>query len=216
MPRLTEVKITKKGRCALFLDGEFAFSVSPELFADAALHTGDELDAAQVERLQATSDAARAFDKALDLLGIRDHAAGELYQKLCRKFDPETAAGAVRRAAALGYLNDESVARRRAAELLRKHKSRREILRDLTAKGIDRDTAAAAVEALYAAPDADGEGEHEDPELTSAKALLAKHYAQKLAAGRRDLVAAALARRGFSHAVIKAALDAFEEENDPA
>ena len=161
MPRLTEVKTTKKGRCALFLDGKFAFSVSPELFADAGLHSGDELDEAQVERLRNVSDAARALDKALDLLGVRDHAAGELYQKLLRRFDPETAAGAVRRAAELGYLDDGRVARRRAAELYNKHKSRREILRDLAAKGIDRDTAAAAVEELYA-PDEDGEGE--DPE----------------------------------------------------
>lgn len=32
------------------------------------------------------------------------------------------------------------------------------------------------------------------------------HYAAKLAAGKRDQVAAALARRGFSHSVIRAAL----------
>lgn len=213
MPRLTEVKTTKKGRCALFLDGEFAFSVAPELFADAGLHSGDELDEAQVERLRSVSDAARALDKALDLLGVRDHAAGELYQKLLRRFDPETAAGAVRRAAELGYLDDARVARRRAAELYAKHKSRREILRDLAAKGIDRDTAAAAVEALYA-PDEDGEGE--DPELVSARALVQKQYARRLAEGKREQVAAALARRGFGHAVIKAVLEEFEEETDPA
>ena len=89
----------------------------------------------------------------------------------------------------------------RAAELLRKRKSRREILLDLTAKGIDRDTAAEAVEALYAEAD-DGE----DPELVNARALVERHYAAKLAAGKRDQVAAALARRGFSHSVIRAAL----------
>ena len=90
---------------------------------------------------------------------------------------------------------------RRAAELLRKRKSRREILLDLTAKGIDRDTAAEAVEALYAEAD-DGE----DPELANARALVERHYAAKLAAGKRDQVAAALARRGFNHSVIRAAL----------
>ena len=97
MPRLTEVKTTKKGRCALFLDGEFAFSVAPELFADADLHVDDELSAAQVEDLRGQSDARKALNKALDLLALRDHAAGELYRKLCRKFDAETAASAVRR-----------------------------------------------------------------------------------------------------------------------
>lgn len=101
----------------------------------------------------------------------------------------------------LGLLNDADFARRRAAELLRKRKSRREILLDLTAKGIDRDTAAEAVEALYAEAD-DGE----DPELVNARALVERHYAAKLAAGKRDQVAAALARRGFSHSVIRAAL----------
>ena len=63
----------------------------------------------------------------MDYLSLRDHAAGELYQKLCRKFDAHSAAYAVARARELGLLNDVSFARRRAAELLRKRKSRREI-----------------------------------------------------------------------------------------
>ena len=62
-------------------------------------------------------------------------------------------------------------------------------------------TAAEAVEALYAETD-DGE----DPELATARALVERQYAAKLAAGKRDQVAAALARRGFSHSIIRAAL----------
>ena len=128
----------------------------------------------------------------MDYLSLRDHAAGELYQKLCRKFDAHSAAYAVARAGELGLLNDVSFARRRAAELLRKRKSRREILNDLSAKGIDRDTAADVVEELFAETD-DGES----PELETARALVQRQYAAKLAAGKRDQVAAALARRGF-------------------
>lgn len=208
MPRLTEVRETKRGRLALFFDGEFAFSVAPEAFADAALHTGDELDEAALARLRAQSDAARALSKAMDFLAVRDHAAGELYQKLRRKFDAETAAAAVRRAGELGLLDDADVARRRAAELYAKHKSRRQILSDLSARGIDRETAAAAVEALYAGAGADED--EEGPELAAARALVEKHYARKLAEGKRDQVAAALARRGFGHGVIRAALEAAE------
>ena len=208
MPRLTQVKQTKKGRQALFLDGEFAFSLAPETFADEALHEGDELTETQVLRLRGLSDARRALDKAMDYLALRDHAAGELYQKLCRKFDAPTAAAAVQRVGELGLLNDADVARRRAAELLRKHKSRREILRDLAAKGIGREQAAAAVEALYATADEDAE----NPELESARALVERHYARKLALGKRDQVAAALARRGFGHAIIRTVLDEWEEE----
>lgn len=201
MPRLTQIKETKKGRLALFLDGEFVFSLDEETFARANLHEGDDLESWQVEDLRKQSDTRRALDKAMDYLSLRDHASGELYQKLCRKFDAPSAAYAVARAGELGLLDDAGFARRRAAELLRKRKSRREILTDLAAKGIDRDTAAEAVEALY---ECDEEGE--DPELATARALIQRHYAAKLAAGKRDQVAAALARRGFSHAIIREAL----------
>lgn len=201
MPRLTQIKETKKGRLALFLDGEFAFSLDEDTFASAHLHEGDELEDWQVEDLRKQSDTRRALDKAMDYLSLRDHAAGELYQKLCRKFDGPSAAYAVARAQELGLLNDADFARRRAAELLRKRKSRREILTDLSAKGIDRDVAAEAVEALYQI-DEDGE----DPELATARTLVERRYAAKLAAGKREQVAAALARRGFSHAIIREVL----------
>ena len=176
MPRLTQIKETKKGRLALFLDGEFAFSLDEDTFAAAALHQDDELEDWQIEELRKKSETRRALDKAMDYLSLRDHAAGEL-------------------------LNEVSFARRRAAELLRKRKSRREILNDLSAKGIDRDTAADVVEELFAETD-DGES----PELETARALVQRQYAAKLAAGKRDQVAAALARRGFSHAVIREVL----------
>lgn len=201
MPRLTQIKETKKGRLALFLDGEFAFSLDEDTFASAHLHEGDELEDWQVEDLRKQSDTRRALDKAMDYLSLRDHAAGELYQKLCRKFDGPSAAYAVARAQELGLLNDADFARHRAAELLRKRKSRREILTDLSAKGIDRDVAAEAVEALYQT-DEDGE----DPELATARTLVERRYAAKLAAGKREQVAAALARRGFSHAIIREVL----------
>ena len=207
MPRITAIKTTKRGRMALFVEEEFLFSLDEETFADAALHEGDEVDPARLEELRKRSETRKALDKAMDLLALRDHASGELYQKLCRKFDAPSAAYAVARAQELGLLDDARAAQRRAAELLRKRKSRREILRDLTEKGIDRDTAAAAVEALYET-DEDGE----NPELASARALVERQYAAKLAAGKRDAVAAALARRGFGHAVIREVLDAWEHD----
>lgn len=142
MPKLTQVKETKRGRYALFFDGEFAFSLDEDTFAMAGLHTGDELEEWQIHDLQTKSDTRKAVDKAMDLLALRDHAAGELYQKLCRSFDPHSAAAAVAKMQELNLLDDAGFARRRAAELLRKRKSRRAILDDLHAKGIDRDAAA--------------------------------------------------------------------------
>ena len=212
MPQLTQIKETKKGRMALFFDGEFAFSLDADTFARADLHEEDLLEEWQIEDLRKQSDTRRALDKAMDYLSLRDHAAGELYQKLCRKFDEHSAAYAVARAGELGLLNDADFARRRAAELLRKRKSRRAILDDLHAKGIARGAAAEAVEALFAQSEED---EEENPELANARALVERHYAAKLAQGKWQQVAAALARRGFSHSVIRQALaDAETEETE--
>ena len=89
---------------------------------------------------------------------------------------------------------------------------RRAILDDLHAKGIDRGAAAEAVEALFAQSEEDGE---ENPELANARALVERYYAAKLAQGKWQQVAAALARRGFSHSVIRQALaDAETEETE--
>ena len=72
----------------------------------------------------------------------------------------------------------------------------------LRGKGLTDEEIDAALDAAYA-PDETGA----DPELDAARALAAGPYRAKLAAGRRDLVAAALARRGFPHRVIRQALD---------
>lgn len=208
MPQITAVKETKRGRLALFVDGEFAFSLDPETFADADLHEEDEIESFRLEELRRRSDTRKAVDRALDILALRDHAAGELYQKLCRKFDPHSAAAAVAKAEELGLLNDADFARRRAAELMRKRKSRREVEQDLAAKGIDRDTATQVLEELYAPEDGP------DPEVAAACALVQRQYARKLAEGKRPQVMAALARRGFSYAAIRTALEANDAGED--
>ena len=49
------------------------------------------------------------------------------------------------------------------------------------------------------------------PELEAAAALVDSRYRKKLAIGRRDLVVAALQRRGFAYPVIKEAIRRVEE-----
>ena len=64
-----------------------------------------------------------------------------------------------------------------------------------------------ALEEIYAPDEAGG-----DPELEAAAALVDSRYRKKLEAGRRDLVVAALQRRGFAYSVIKEAIKRAEEE----
>ena len=207
--RIGRISKTRQGRFALFdEDGAFLFSVDDETLIKNRLKEGAALDAASLSALKEQSDLRKAKDKALSLLSLRDHAGGELYEKLCRSFDEHTAAAAVAEMRRLELLDDARFARHRAIYLAGQNKSAREIRRRLLEKGVDRATADAAVAAL------------DTDETAACRAVIEKSYLRKLQAGRRDLVIAALARRGFSYGVIKAALEAVQADaadalNDP-
>ena len=107
----------------------------------------------------------------------------------------------------LDYVNDDRYAEARAHSLLAARKSRRAAAQNLRQKGLSGAQIEQALENVYA-PDADGES----PELEAAAALVRSRYMKKLADGRRDLVVAALQRRGFAYSVIKEAIKRAEEE----
>lgn len=107
----------------------------------------------------------------------------------------------------LDYVNDDRYAETRAHGLLMARKSRRAAAQNLRQKGLNSQQIEQALETVYA-PDENGES----PELEAAAALVASRYRKKLADGRRDLVVAALQRRGFAYAVIKEAIRRTEEE----
>lgn len=209
---ISRISQTKRGRFALFdEDGQFLFSVDGETLAKNEVCEGTALDAGALARLQSQSETRKAKDKALALLSVRDHAAGELYAKLLRAFDGHSAAAAVAEMERLGLLDDGQYACRRAAFLAGRGKSTREIARDLAAKGIGREEIDDALAALA------GEGD-ESPDAAACRALVEKQYRRKLAAGETDKVLAALARRGFSladaRAAVGRALDALQCESE--
>ena len=116
-------------------------------------------------------------------------------------------AAAVAEMVELDYVNDDRYAETRAHGLLMARKSRRAAAQNLRQKGLNSQQIEQALETVYA-PDENGES----PELEAAAALVASRYRKKLADGRRDLVVAALQRRGFAYAVIKEAIRRTEEE----
>ena len=202
---LSDIRPTKRGRMALFFldaakEEQFLFSVDEETCALQHLRPGTVLSGTQLEAVRSQSDLRRAKDRALQYLSVRDHASGELYRKLSEKFDEPTAAAAVAEMDRLGLLNDAAFAARRAAYLAQKGKSRREIGRLLAGLGISREDRETALEQL---PDAEEE---------TLRRLVEKQYKSKLAAGKRDTVAAALARRGYSGSLIRRILAEYEEE----
>lgn len=209
---ITRISRTKKGRFALFCGEEFLFSVDDETFFGERLAEGVRLDGPRLEELRRKSDAHRAKDKALGYLAAREHASGELFQKLCRDFDEHTAAAAVAKMDELDLLDDGAFARRAAVWLLGKNKSRSEILRWMAQRGLDRELARQTLEEVFEERQADAP-EGLGPDGAAALRLVEKQYAAKLAAGKKQNVLAALARRGFSSGDARRAVELWLEEH---
>ena len=150
---------------------------------------------------------AKARVRALDALAAREMTSTQLYERLCSRFTEQAAAAAVADMVELDYVNDDRYAEARAHGLLMARKSRRAAAQDLRQKGLSSAQIEQALESVYA-PDEDGES----PELEAAAVLVESRYRKKLADGRRDLVVAALQRRGFAYPVIKEAIRRAEEE----
>ncbi len=161
----------------------------------------------QGEETERCADPAKARARALDALSAREMTSTQLYQQLCLRFTDQAAAAAVAEMVELDYVNDDRYAETRARGLLLARKSRRAAARTLREKGLSSQQIQQALEAVYT-PDQEGE----DPEQEAAAALVQSRYKGKLAAGRRDLVVAALQRRGFAYPVIKEAIRRAEEE----
>lgn len=200
--KITRITQTKQGRFALFSGEEFLFSVDDETYVTAHLAEGMLLSAEQLEELRARSETRKAIAKALEYVSLRDHAAGELYEKLRRRFDAESCRAAVERMRELELLNDYAFAARRARYLLQQGKSRRVVEHTLAEKGVDSITIRQVMEDIYTEAEAQGV----DPEMEALRGLIVKNYARKLALGKGENVAAALCRRGFSVAAVRAAL----------
>ena len=60
MPTMTQIKETKKGRFALFFDGEFAFSLDEETYVKAHLNPDDVLEDWQIDELPQPPGQRRA------------------------------------------------------------------------------------------------------------------------------------------------------------
>ena len=102
---ISRIAKTKQGRFSLFDEnGDFLFSIDGETMVKNHVREGAALDAASLEALKEQSDTRKAKDKALGYLSLRDHASGELYDKLCRKFDARSAAAAVAEMQRLGLI----------------------------------------------------------------------------------------------------------------
>ena len=113
MPEITDIKVNVKrpDQMSIYLDGEFAFSVSGGIFFQRDLKEGGELSEKEIAELRDEDDFEKAKMAAVNLLGYRPRSVREITDRLKQKGWSDSVA---ERVADLlvdkGYLNDNEFA----------------------------------------------------------------------------------------------------------
>lgn len=147
--RIDDVQRRRGSLVQLVLDGEPAALIDRKTFEESPYEVGSSLSEEQWVALKKESKTRRAWDKALYLLSLRDYARAQLQRKLEREAGSELA----RRRWNGWNGRDCSTTGPTPADWpgyggAAGHFSRRRTLQELTARGLDRETAEEAVEEL--------------------------------------------------------------------
>lgn len=201
----------REGRYVVQLDGEPFATVSVEVISRLKLSVGQRLDETALAALAEERELLAAYDKGLDLLAFRARSATELRRRLVQKgIEAPRAEEAVRRLVANGLVDDrayaETVVRSKA---LGGGASKRRVSQELARRGVDRETADAAVARVW---------QEESVDQTSAAESLARKRLGSLrgldAPTRRRRLYAFLARRGYDADEIRKAIAAVLDGDD--
>jgi len=195
------MKITAKegkaGKIHISVDGKYAATVDAGFWHTCGYSGGDELDGDELDEFLRMAEERGAYNRAVAVLALRDHGRTELIRKLTEHYSREAAESAADTLEEQGFIDDEAYAAKLAESLYRRKKYGPDrIRRELTMRGIDRETAETAVEALEA------------DERESIESLLDTKFAHSLSdekGVRRTFNA--LARMGYGFSDIRAALE---------
>lgn len=192
----------RNNKIHIHIDGEYRTTVDSDFWYSEKYKNLKDIDENQLTELLSTVSFRRAYNKGLDFLSRRPYGTKELVKKLCEKgFEKEPAQKACERLTELGLLNDEEYAHILSNDLYeRKGWGIKRVYQELVFRGLDREIAQNAVDAL------------DNDALNRIIILVKKKYMNKLndEKGRRKTVDALL-RLGYSYADIKSALSTITE-----
>lgn len=199
--QITAIEPRRKQMCALFIDGEYVMNLDAQTLIENRFDVGREIDDDELKEIIDKSNERRAKEKALWLISYRSHSKKELFDKLKRGFDEESAQKAVDRMEELGLINDEEFAKLYARKLVNgKKMSVKAAEFELYRKGIDKITAEQVL----------GELEY-DPQ-TQIIEFITKKYKNIDDEKIKRRAVAALQRKGYSWEEIRQAIESLVSE----
>ena len=198
-------------RLSVFVDGEFRMGLSAEVALAGNLRVGDTVDEARLLELERRDRGWQAREAALRLLSARPRSVAELARRLRMKgYEPEIGEEVIARLRDLGMIDDAAFAGTLVRDRVRlKPQGSRRLANELRAKGVDDETARAAIRETM-----DGE-QTDERELARRAAEKWRPRAGEEPARARRRLHGYLARRGFDAEVIREVLDeAAPDETD--
>ncbi len=203
--QITELSVFKGDTYKLELSDGQTFFVNCAIVTDFDLHKGGELSGDRLRQLQLEDTKRKAKKRALYLLGTKQYCYKELYGKLRRSYDEETARYAADAMRDYGYVNDEEYAPKLAEYLIHtKHYGLRKARYEMLHRGLSEELVQNTLDGFSV--------DEIDEEITE---LLERKYYNKIADydDRRRTIAA-LARRGYDYTSVKRCIERVLEEKD--
>jgi len=199
--KVTSIKqqLNRANRYAIFLEGEYAFSLSGTALLDSKLTLGQEVTDQQIEELKARAAADALYDQTLRYLALRQRTAWEIKTYLTRKgASPPLADNILNKLSNVGLVDDAKFTEAyiNDHQLLRPT-SRRKLILELRKKHVTDEVIQRVMR---------GDEEHEpNDEQTALQAIIARKRKQPRYQDDLKLMQY-LARQGFNYSDIKSAL----------
>jgi regulatory protein len=187
--------VPRSAACRVQLDDGRELLLPAE--AALSLHAGESVSPHRLHELEGVARRWEMRERALRLLAVRARSREELRRRLLRHHypDPEVAA-CLAELDERGYLDDRAFAEAFVRDRMRlRPRSRRRLLAELRERGVESETAQAAVEA-ESPPEAELELAREVAARWSPRPGEDRHSARRRLSGR-------LARRGFSGRLVR-------------
>lgn len=138
--RISAIKqqVKRRDRYSVYVDGDYAFSLSESGLIESRIVSGQELEAADLERLKKAAGLDKAYGNALRYVAMRARSEWEVITYLQRKdIDKPAAEQIIGRLKAVGLLSDETFATTWVANRrLLKSVSKRRLIQELRQKQV--------------------------------------------------------------------------------
>ena len=195
----------KQNRYNVFIDGEYACSLSADSCVVFDIKAGKQICEDELKQAVMSDNTQYAFDSAVNLISFKMRTRSEIFEKLLnRKIDEQAIEAALEKLENYGYVNDRDYAAEYVRSAMNSGRYGKRVIEfKMKQKGIDDDVIEQALQ-IYTP----------DEEKQMARKLLVslrRKYQDEDDFKKRRKIFSGLARRGFDYDIINTLLS---EENE--